>query len=449
VNEVAKDLRSFINFLEEKGDLIRIEKEVSTRFEASAIMKKMDSGPALFFEKIKESKMQMVAGICGSKSRLCEALGTTEDKIYNIILNSIRAPTKPKFVDDGPVKEVIEEPKLSRFPILIHYEKDAGPYITSALVSAKSVDGKIENVSIHRLQVLDENHLAIRIVPRHLYRLCQMAKEKGKNLEVAISIGVHPALSLAASCPAPFGVSEFYVANSMLGGALKLLRCEHVNANVPADAEIVFEGRLLLDREVLEGPFVDLTGTYDIARKQPVIELVKTMRRKNCIYQALLPAGSEHRILMGLPREAKIWEIAHYTVPTVKAVNLTVGGGGWLHAIISIEKQSEGDAKNVALAAFAAHPSLKHVVVVDSDIDIYDLNMVEWAIATRFRGDRGLIVLPNIRGSSLDPSGDQETELVTKVGVDATMTFTKSKEKFEMAKIPGERETVKRIFPQH
>jgi UbiD family decarboxylase len=139
---------------------------------------------------------------------------------------------------------------------------------------------------------------------------------------------------------------------------------------------------------------------------------------------------------MGLPHEVLIWEAISKVVPKVHAVNLSVGGSGWLHAIISIEKQLDGDGKNALLAAFAAHPSLKHAVVVDSDINVFNPHDVEWAIATRFQASEDIIIVSNVRGSTLDSSADQETGLTSKMGLDATRPFTKPKEKFERAKIP-------------
>jgi len=264
-----------------------------------------------------------------------------------------------------------------------------------------------------------------------------MAQSSGsQTLDVAISLGVHPAVMLAAATPAPFGVSEFDIANTMLRGELKLVKCENVDVHAPANAEIVFEGKILLDREVPEGPLADIIGTYDTARLQPVVELIRVMHRKNCMYQALLPSGSEHKILMGLAREAKIWETVRNMIPTVKSVKLTDGGCGWLHAAISIKKQLEGDGKNAVLAAFTAHPSLKHVFVVDEDIDIDNPSEIEWALATRFQGDEDLIVIENARGSTLDPSGDQKTGLTTKIGFDATRPLSKPIEHFEKVCIP-------------
>ena len=430
-------LREFLEQMEEEKQVLHVEDTVSTRFEVSYIMKQFEnSSPILLFEKIKDSRTKVVANVCGTRARICKALNVDIERLYSKLADSWRSPQKPKILDNGAAMEV-EERDLSRVPVLTHFEKDAGPYLTSGVVFARSLDGKIQNASIHRLQVLDKTHLAIRLVPRHLFKLWRMAKEAGRDLDVSISIGVHPAVLLAASSPLPFGVSEFEVANSLMGGELRLARCKHTDAFAPADAELVIEGKILAAKEVREGPFVDVTGTYDVQRSQPVIEVLGITHRRNYIYEGLLPSGAEHRLLMGLPREVLIWEAVAKVVPKVCAVNLSVGGSGWLHAVISIEKQLDGDGKNALLAAFAAHPSLKHAVVVDSDIDVFDVSDVEWAIATRFQAHEDLVVINNARGSTLDSSADQETGLTAKMGLDATRPFYKPREKFEHAKIPA------------
>lgn len=436
-------LRDFLEIMENEKEILHIKDEVSTKFEIAYTMKQFDNqGPILLFEKVKDYRTKIIANVCGKRSRICKALGTSQEKLYSHLTSAWLSPKKPKIVSEGPVKEVAEK-DLSSIPVLTHFDRDAGPYFTSAVVYAKSVDGTIENVSVHRLQVLDKSHLAIRLVPRHLFKLWQMAKEARKDLEVSISVGVHPAVMLAASSPLPFGVNEFEVANTLMNGKLRLIKCEHVDAYAPADAELVIEGIISTTKEVVEGPFVDITGTYDITRKQPVVEIVGVMHKKDYIYQALLPSGAEHKLLMGLPHEVLIWEAVSKVVPKVCAVNLSQGGSGWLHAIISIEKQLDGDGKNALLAAFAAHPSLKHAVVVDSDINVFDPNDVEWAIATRFQASEDLIVINNARGSTLDSSADQETGLTTKMGIDATRPFNKPKEKFERAKIPASKNAEK------
>jgi 2,5-furandicarboxylate decarboxylase 1 len=432
-------LREFLKLMETRKEIMHIKDEVSTHFEIPFIMKSFENqSSVLLFENVKDYETKVVANVCGTRKRICAALNVDHDGLYRRLTEAWRSPRKPKIVEDGAVKEIVEN-DLSRIPVLKHFERDAGPYITSAVVYARGVDRKVENVSVHRLQVLDKKHLAIRLVPRHLFKLWQVAKESGRDLEVSISIGVHPAIMLAASSPVPFGVNEFEVANALMDNDLRLIKCENADAYVPAEAELVLEGKISATKEVAEGPFVDITGTYDIEREQPVVEVVGVMHRKDYVYQALLPSGAEHRLLMGLPHEVLIWDAVSRIVPKVYAVNLSVGGSGWLHAIISIEKQLDGDGKNALLAAFAAHPSLKHAVVVDSDIDVFNVSDVEWAIATRFQASEDLLVIKNVRGSTLDSSADQETGLTTKMGVDATRPFTKPREKFDRAKIPASR----------
>ena len=440
------DLRSFLEDIE--NEVIHIKEPLSKLYEVSAALQKFDGGKVLSFDRVKEHDVRMIGGLCGSRPRVLNALGITADELYPTLINATKNPLKCK-MGEGPVKEVVEEGSLVDIPILTHFKGDPGPYITSGILYAKNPETPEENVSFHRLLVLDEKRMAIRIVPRQLYRLTQLAEESNiESLDVSISIGVHPALLVAAALPASFGMSEFDVANRLLNGGVKLTKCEHVDALAPADAELVLEGKLLLNEKVTEGPFVDLSGTFDVQRQQPLIELKGVMHREDYIYHALLPSGSEHRILMGMPREPRIWEYVRNVVPNVRGVNMTVGGMGWLHCVVSFEKFREGDPKNVLMAIFAAHPSLKHAVVVDSDIDPYDMQQVEWAIATRFKADEDLLIVPNVRVSSLDPAGDQEKELGCKMGIDATRPMFKDQAGFKRAEIPVD-EKLKKILDSY
>ncbi|MDH5807133.1 MAG: UbiD family decarboxylase [Candidatus Methanomethylicaceae archaeon] len=421
---------SLREFLKEENDIIIFEEELSPKHEISSIMSKYDGGPILFFKKIKGSSIPIVSGICGNRERILKSINANKYNYYDKIINAINNPLKPKVVNTD---FEIEEDDISSLPILTHYEKDAGPYITSGIVIAKSKNG-FQNASIHRLLVLDKKHMAIRIVPRHLYAIYQEARERGEDLKVAIVIGVHPAILIGVNTSPKFGVDELWVANSLLKGELKLTECKNSDLLVPADAEIIIEGVIKKDEFVDEGPFVDITGTYDIIRKQPVIEVSKVLRRRDSIYHAILPGGSEHKLLMGMPKEAKMYEAISKIIPEVKGVRLTIGGCCWFHAIISIKKQSEGDGKNAIMAAFGSNPSLKLAIVVDEDIDIDNIHEVEWAIATRFQADEDLIIIKNARGSSLDPSSDQEKLITCKMGIDATIPWNKPREKFEKAR---------------
>jgi len=434
-------LRPFLAECEERGELLVIDEPLSTRYEIAAIIKALDGGPLLVFRNVEgHPGFKVVSNIC-NRRRLMRALGVEGQPVveaYKRLLEAAERPTEPRVVKSGSSAEekVIEDPDLRELPVLTHFEGDAGPYMTSSLVSARSPDGSVENVSVHRLLVAGKRRLVIRVVPRHLYRLWRMAAEEGRDLGVAIAVGVHPAVILAATTPVPFGVSEFSVANTLLGGRLELVECEEVDARAPAGAEIIIEGLMKADELAPEGPLVDITGTHDAVREQPVIEVKRILMREEPFYHAILPSGVEHKLLMGFPREAEIWRAVSKVVPAVRAVSLTMGGCGWLHAVIAIEKNVDGDAKNAILAAFAAHPSLKHVVVVDPDVDVYDPEQVEWAIATRFRADEDLVIVRGARGSTLDPAADQETGSTTKMGLDATIPLRADRKAFTRARIP-------------
>jgi UbiD family decarboxylase len=432
----VSELKNLRTFLEEiKKDTVKIKEPLSRRYEIAAALRKFDGRKAIVVKE-KETGISVVGGINGNRARLMKSIGVTADNIYPVLIEATKNPLKCK-VGDGPVKEVVEEGDLRKIPIMTHFKGDPGPYITSGILHTKGPNGEHENVSFHRLLVLDKDRMAIRIVPRHLYRITQLAREQGKkSLDIAVSIGNHPATLTASAMPASFGISEFDIANRLLGGSLTLTECEHVDAFAPSDAEIVLEGKLRLDVNVTEGPFVDLSGTLDVQRMQPVIELVGVMHRENYLYQGLLPSGSEHRLLMGMPREPRIWEYVRNVIPNVRGINMTIGGMGWLHCVVSFEKFREGDPKNVLMAVFAAHPSLKHAVVVDSDIDPHNMQQVEWAIATRFKGDEDILLVPGVRVSSLDPASDQEKELGCKVGIDATRPMFKDPTGFKRAEIP-------------
>jgi UbiD family decarboxylase len=279
--------------------------------------------------------------------------------------------------------------------------------------------------------------MAIRMVEgRHLHKCYSYARDHGEDLKVAIAIGVHPAVSIAAAYQAAYGIDEMGIANSLLEGKLSLSKASLSGLEIPSHAEIVLQGRILRDRTHEEW-MVEMLRTYDFKRMQPVFELDRISFQDGAIYHDILPGYAEHRLLMGLPVEAKMYDHVKNIVPTTQSVHLTNGGCNWLAAVILISKRLEGEPKNALLAAFAAHPSLKMATVVDEDIDPADPVAVEYAIATRCQADKSFIIIPNAKGSSLDPSSDQMNLLTTKVGIDATATLLKPKERFEIARIPG------------
>lgn len=404
-----------------KEDVIEITDEVSTDYEITSILKKHPTD-TLIFTNVKDSDMNIISGICNTREKIANSINTTVDKITE---NIIRATNNPTPIDDiKDIKEVYannEDADLSKIPILKHYPKDKGKYITAGVVIAKDPDNGQVNASIHRMLVNGKDELGIRIVPRQLYTYYKRAEELNKPLEIAIAIGLNPSTLLASTTSIPINENELEVANTFKDGKLTLVKCETVDIEAP-ECEILLEGKILPNERKTEGPFVDLTDTYDKIRDEPVIKLTRMHYKDNPYYHAILPAGNEHKLLQGLPQEPRIFNSVKNTLPTVQNVILTEGGCCWLHAVVSIKKQTEGDAKNVLMAALSAHPSLKHCVIVDEDINIFDPVDVEYAIATRVKGDDDIIIIPKARGSSLDPVA-QIDGTTTKIGVDATKSF--------------------------
>lgn len=419
--------RDFIDQLKENGKLVEVQQPVSPRFEASRIAKK--TKVPVLFHNISGSKVIM--NLLGSRDELASMLRVPKEEIIKR-LSEVSSEGEVRLVSESPTLEVVEnEVDLTKLPILTHFEKDGAPYITAGIVVSE-YEG-VMNASIHRLMLVGKDKLAARLVPpRHTYLLHKKAAEKGEPLPIAIVLGCDPTIIYATSTRVPVG-KEFEYAAALRGAPIELFECSN-GVKVP-HSEIVLEGFVDPKEKVDEGPFVDITGTYDVVRKEPVIHITRIIHRKDPIYHGILPAGPEHLLMMGVPYEPRIYR-AVGEVTTVKNVVLTEGGCCYLHAVVQIEKQTEGDAKNAIMAAFAAHTSLKHVVIVDEDINIFDPADVEFAIATRVKGDMDILVIPNVRGSSLDPRGATDGT-TTKVGIDATKVLIEN-ENFERAIIPEE-----------
>ena len=343
---------------------------------------------------------------------------TTPMELTKKMMQAMSSPSPPLEVEAAPFdNNILTDFDLRESSVPKFYPGDGGRYITAGVVVAEH-EG-FRNLSFHRLMVIGENKLAIRLVPRHLYALHRRALDSGQDLKIAVAVGLCPAIMLSAAMNLEFGRDELTVANSLrqlcLGEPVSVKKIKN-GLLVPAYAEYVFEGRIT--KEVHdEGPFVDITGTVDPVRKQPVVEIDRIYHRDEPIFQIILPGADEHYLMMGMPREPVIQRTVGLTVPEVHAVRLTEGGCCWLHGVVSITKQKEGDGVNAIMASLGAHPSMKMVTIVDKDIDIFDDREVEWAVATRFQGHKGLVIIENARGSSLDPSADETT---TKVGIDAT-----------------------------
>jgi 2,5-furandicarboxylate decarboxylase 1 len=412
--------------LEKSGELTRIRKAVSTEYEMAGVIEALGEKP-VFFENIKESSIPVVGGLLSSKELIGRALNLKKEHLLHNLSSAIENPLLPEIVASGECQEVVEPAvDLTTLPIMRYTEKDGGKYIASAVSIVRDPElGR--NMCFHRLMLLGKNRFVARIVEER--GTDTALKKAGGELDVAICIGNSTAVLLAAATSLPKGVDELGMANAL--ERTELVKCKTIDLEVPKDCEIVLEGRITKEMAA-EGPFLDTTGTIDKIRQQPVVEIKCITHREKPIYQTLLPGRHEHQFLMGMPKEPTIFNEVN-KVCECRDVYITPGGCSWLHAVVQIKKQNPDDGKKAIAAAFKGHKSLKHCAIVDDDINIYDPNDVEWAIATRFQADKNAFILPNQRGSSLDPSGDLtegRKARTCKMGLDATIPWGKTDKSF-------------------
>ena len=412
-------------------DVVEVRERTSRELECTRILLKHPNKPVHFSDL---DGFEAVGNVWSTRDRVAAALHTTKDALLAQLIEAQARPRDTRVVDRADfMKNDSTDVDLRDSPVPKLYPKDAGRYITAGVWVAEWQG--VRNLSFHRIQILDANRGVCRIVPRHLRHMYTEAMNAGEELKVAVCIGLDPWNLIAGGTSVEYGVDESRIASALtescLGKPVDVVRIKN-GLTVPAEAEYVLEGRLINER-VKEGPFVDAVRTYDRVREEPVLVVDRVYHRDDPIFHIIVGGLDEHFMFMGMPREPVIYQAVSRAVPHVRAVRLTEGGCAWLHGIVSIRKQHPGDGKNAIMAAFGAHTSMKQVTIVDEDIDVYDDRDVEWAIATRFQADRGLVVLHGVRGSSIDPSANDG--FTSKVGIDATKPLGADAAMFEKATV--------------
>jgi UbiD family decarboxylase len=422
-------LRAYLRKLDERDNLIKVTAPISKTYEIAGVLKRLEPKPVLF-ERVQESPFRVMGNLFCDKASFADYFGIKVSEIIPFLARAIDHRRPGEIVTDAPCQEVvITNPNLDTLPILRHCELDGGNYISSGVVITQHPRYG-QNADFHRCMQISPTEMAVRIVrSRHFDTYL---RDLGQ-LDVAICVGTLPSTLAAAATTVEIGINELDIANAL--EPTPLVRAKTVDLLVPAEAEFVIEGTVHLDRLHAEGPFVDLTETYDVIRQEPTFVVKAITHRRDAIWQALLPGAREHKLLMGMPREPTIFKKVSEVVKCLD-VNIDPGGCSWLHAIVQIDKQHDGDGRQAIEAAFAGHRSCKHVFVVDGDIDIYNPLEVEWALATRFQGDADLVVRPHEPGSSLDPSAESGTHFTTKLGFDLTKPLHAHGKDFNRAPFP-------------
>jgi 2,5-furandicarboxylate decarboxylase 1 len=429
---MPKDLRSFIAELESKypEEVARVSKSIAPRYEITALLTQLEKQkrfPLLFCENVEGSDAPVVINAQASRNLMALALECKPEELANRFSERQGKPVAPVEVDAAPVHDVVktgDDVDLTKVPLLTHYDVNAAPYITAGIVVAADPDTGVRNTSYNRLMMARKRELRIFMaIGRHLWTLHNKMERRNEPLPIAIVVGVHPLFSLGAQAFTPATEDEYAVIGGMMNEPLRVVKGKTVPILVPADAEMVIEGKILPNVRREEGPFGEFTGHAVSKDERQVIEVTAITHRNNYIFQDVHAGYTEHKLMGAVPREAALLKAVRLSVPTVRSVCMPVSGNCRFHAYISIAKRTPGQAKNAICAAFASDMLLKHVVIVDDDIDVYDEEQVLWAVSNRFQADHGLVVIPNAQGSELDPSAGPGG-INAKMGLDATKPLT-------------------------
>lgn len=442
-------LRWTLKEMEKMGVLLQCNKEVELEYELGAVLKHFNNKRPMVFTQVANNPYRVAGGLYGSREIIYRLLDMNHENRLFRFMDAIANPKPYRVVNHGPVKENIirgniDIPRL--FPIPKFQEKDSSSYITAGVLVVKDPETGKYFTSIRRFQINGRNEVSALIASPKLTNDFLKLEKENRKMEVAIVLGYDAEFLMASQIPsATYGVDKYEIDSALRGEPLELVKCESVDLLVPAYAEIVMEGYLVPGVRELEGPFGELMGYYGAQAPHPIIRIETISHRNNPIMQVAFPCREEH-VSNGLIREVELYNSLKNQVNVVD-VNVTEGGGYRFNAFASIKKENEGDGKSAILAALGSNKDLKQVVIVDHDVDIFDLQDIEWAITTRSQASLDMVVVPSALGSSLEPSHDLRG-VSDKLGIDATKPLDDPTGEFERAIIPGyESIDINKYFP--
>jgi 2,5-furandicarboxylate decarboxylase 1 len=432
---MAMDLRSFLRQLEVEApdQIVRVTREVDPHFEVTAVLARLEKErkfPVVIFEKVKGSKLPVVTNVHADARRLFRAIGLKNATLTEFLKEYAAREDKliePVTVPEGPCQEVVISGKdidVRTLPILTYHEKDAGRYITCGMEILRDPDTGVRNAGIYRLMIHDRDTFGIQISETaHGHYIWQAYERRNQPAPMAVVIGHHPGFYLGCLSFTSLETDELCVAGGIMGEPLEMVRCKTLDLEVPAHAEIILECEILPKLRKEEAPFGEYPGTYGPQRMNPLVKVKAITMRRDAMYQSSFVGHPDNLLLSGLIRSTTIMRTVKLASPKVKAVHMPPSGRCRFICHVAIDKVIEGEPKNAAMAAFAADPFLKYVIVVDKDVNILNDEEVLHAIATRVRADTDTFMVTHAKGSPLDPASYDPaggSHLVTKMGIDAT-----------------------------
>jgi UbiD family decarboxylase len=444
----VSDFRQYLQDLEKAGQLVHVTREVSPEFEVAAHVRKSSdtNGPAFVFEHVKgHPGWRLAAGLYGTMARLPIALGCPMEQVVDRYGAAVRAPVAPVLVPDGPCREVVlvgERADCTALPICVHSELDAGRYLTAGVMFGRDPETGVLGVGLQRMQLKGPRRFGVNMpAERRVGRAALKAEDRDERFGVAVVLGAGPYVDLASQAKIPHAQAKLGVAGALAGRPIAMVRCQTVDADVPADAEIVIEGHFLPKVREPEGPFGEVAGTYGLLGDRHVFEVSAVTMRRDAMYQTALtgmPTTDNH--VQGWPAICEsIKRMAQQACPEVVDVHAI---GPYYIAVVSIRKRLAYEARNVILSVLgptAGAPQAKYCIVVDPDVNVRDIDQVLWALYTRVQPDRDAIVFPPMVGAPLDPSAPVHRHSA-KMGFDATVPLGESRERYNRVVVPGAEE---------
>lgn len=426
-----QDLRHFLDRYEAENPhrVARIKEPLSLDYDLIAVafeMEQRKQNPLLIFENIQGSRFPVVTNVYSARDRFAAALGVPPESLIEKWSATDGKPLQPQVLESGPVQDVVltgDQVDLGYLPIMRNFEQDGGPYLTNSMVVAKDPETGVRNASFHRMHVKGKTRFGTSLHSRrHLWNYARKARDMGlTELPVVIVAGCHPLITFGTGLwKGPIEADEYEVAGAFLNEPLKVVNGITVPVEVPAFAEIAIEGKLLLDADEDEGPFGEFTGYASERSTRNAVEVTAITHRRDAYYHTIVGGISDdHTLMMGVSQEARQLKSLRVQYPNVTAVHYPKSGTCLLHLYISVRNPAPGEARNIAAAAIGDNLSLKLVVVVDADVDVYNEQEVLWAMATRFQADTDTELIKVGMGAILDPSNHNGT--TSKFIIDATI----------------------------
>jgi len=431
VNSDNQGLRDFLQMVEAEfpEELLRIGHPVDTRFDMTAIVYELERAgrsPVVIFQNPAGNGMPVVTNVAGNRRLLAACLGVDAEELPSAFRERSQRYIPCEVVEDAPWQEVVIEGDgldLSALPIPLQFSIDAAPYITAGQISARDPVTGVDTTGFHRLMLKGKNRLGVSLHSRRrMYEFQRRAEEKGQPLPAAITIGTHPLHYMGSMVYAyPPHVRKFEIIGGLFGAPYRVARCGVGDIEVPAGAEIIIEGEILAETREPEGPFAEFTGYASYRSTQHVFVAHRLRMRRDAMFQSVTSGMSKDHILVScVTREGEILNALRRNLPNVCAVHIPHTSCGAFTAYIAMKKVADGEPQTAIMATFGTEFYVKHVIVVDDDVDIFDTNDVMWAVATRVRPDTDIFFIPGVKGAILDPTSDPENFTVTKMGIDAT-----------------------------